>query len=109
LEGNTRLSQKHIDAIENPANRKFFSIASLWEITIKVSLGKLFILQPIAAFVPEAIRILPIAIKHLQHLQNLPFHHRDPFDRLIISQAMAENMQLLTDDGSFHLYEVDRL
>jgi PIN domain nuclease of toxin-antitoxin system len=109
LQDNNRLSQKYIDAIENTTNRKFVSIASLWEISIKISLGKLSILQSIDTFLPNEISILPIEINHLIHLQNLPLHHRDPFDRIIISQAIVENMQLLSDDANFPLYEIHLL
>ena len=109
LEDDARLSQKHIDAIENLANRKFLSIVSLWEIAIKISVGKLTISQPISTFVPNEITIVPIEIKHLTSFQNLPLHHRDPFDRLIISQAIVENMNLLSDDANFPLYQVNLL
>ncbi len=106
LTDNAKLSKEKSNIIENTSNRIFFSMASLWEIAIKTSLGKLEIIAPIEALVPKEITILDIAIPHLQMMQTLPFHHRDPFDRLIIAQAKSENLILMTDDNKFKYYDV---
>ncbi|USR90243.1 type II toxin-antitoxin system VapC family toxin [Phormidium yuhuli AB48] len=87
------------------------SIVSLWEITIKTSLGKLELAIPLEQIVinfilPSGIQILPIRLSHLLILQTLPFHHRDPFDRLLISQAKSEGLTLVSGDGMFEQYEV---
>lgn len=75
-----RLSRDRSDLIGMPQNRKFFSIASLWEIAIKASLGKLHLRQPLNQLVPQEILLIPIRMEHLLQLQELPLHHRDPFD-----------------------------
>ena len=87
------------------------SIASFWEITIKASLGKLVISENIAALMDKALtegfKILPIERDHLVVLSTLEFIHRDPFDRIIISQAIAENMPLISSDEIFMKYPVN--
>jgi PIN domain nuclease of toxin-antitoxin system len=86
------------------------SIASLWEISIKASIGKLELrieLTQLTDFLTDnKIDLLPIRIEHLEKLQNLPFHHRDPFDRLLIAQALTENLTLISRDSLFSLYNV---
>ena len=109
LAGNTRLSTTHRALIADTSRRKFLSIVSLWEIAIKSSTGKLALAKPLAELVPAGIDILPLQLKHLLHLQTLPLHHRDPFDRAIIAQAQVENLQLLSVDGQFAAYGVSLL
>jgi len=87
------------------------SIASLWEITIKTSLGKLELGIPLEQvltnfILPSGIEILPIHLPHLLVLKDLPLHHRDPFDRLLISQAKSESLTLLSEDSLFQQYDV---
>ncbi len=106
LVDDARLSKQKSQIIEDPQNRKFFSMASLWEIAIKFNIGKLDIRQPLAMIVPEEITILNILVPHLENLKAMPLHHKDPFDRLIISQALVENMVIMTDDSHFSLYDV---
>ena len=86
------------------------SAASLWEIAIKISVGKLSLEGEFQTFLTEQIELneialLAIDIKHLQVLSTLPFHHRDPFDRLIIAQSIAEDIQLVSVDKVFGLYD----
>ncbi len=107
-EGLPAISKTAKDEIENNRNRCFVSIASLWEIAIKLSLDKLEIARPFED-IPEILKnnnvqILPVQFRHLQQLLILPMHHRDPFDRLIISQAIAENLVIITKDGIFERY-----
>jgi PIN domain nuclease of toxin-antitoxin system len=106
LADDTKLSKQTSGLIENEANNKFLSIVSLWEIELKRNIGKLSITQPIESLLPPEIVILPLQIEHIGHLKQLPFHHRDPFDRIIISQAIVEGFSLLTDDGVFKHYDV---
>lgn len=101
-----RLSQSHIDAIENRDNELFFSMASLWEIAIKSGLMKLEIPSPLDILVPEEVLLIDIKVSHLEAYQKLPLIHKDPFDRLLISQAQTESLFLMTDDAKFKGYEV---
>lgn len=103
---NPLLKPEDSKIIEEPLHAKFLSIASLWEIAIKTGLGKLMVTQSLDSIVPQEIMILDITISHLMYLQTLPFHHRDPFDRLIIAQASVENMRLMSRDRNFTMYDV---
>jgi PIN domain nuclease of toxin-antitoxin system len=111
--GDEKLSEHAKNEIENPENDHYLSIASLWEIGIKVKLGKLEILQPFENIINDVtkngINILPINFNHLVENMNLDLHHRDPFDRLIISQSKAENMSLLSKDEIFDKYVNNRI
>ena len=97
-------------AIENPDAQKFISVASLWEFTIKHSLGKLRFEGGITAFCKmvniNGFTILQIREPYLNRLGCLPFLHRDPFDRLLIATAIVEDMTILTVDESIQQYEV---
>jgi PIN domain nuclease of toxin-antitoxin system len=100
--------------IEDPANRKLVSRASCWEIAIKVSIGKLNLGEPSGTFLPREVarnlfEILPITLDHATAVESLPLHHRDPFDRLLIAQAMREGIPLVTADPVFDSYPVKRL
>lgn len=102
--------RKRLLAVDNEV---YFSVVSLWEIAIKVSLGKL---QADAAQVRDAaleggFAELPILGQHALHVGGLPWHHRDPFDRLLVAQAAAEPMRLLTADESLLVYggQVERI
>lgn len=106
LTNNPRLSNSKSELIENPNHKKYLSIVSLWEIAIKKSLGKLDIDIPLNKMIPKEIILLDITISHLEILQTLPFHHKDPFDRIIISQAISKNLLLMSEDGNFPLYEI---
>jgi PIN domain nuclease of toxin-antitoxin system len=109
-----RLSDAARALIEAEDSQPFLSIASLWEMAIKVSLGKLMFEQPFDVFVPQqlamnGIGILNISIEHTAAISTLPFHHRDPFDRLIAVQAKVEKMCLVSADPAFDAYEVQRV
>ncbi len=110
LEGNQLLSKSRRQIIANPQNDVFLSIASLWEMAIKISLGKLTLVQPLADVIKqialEDIMILPILPEHTLQVLTLPFHHRDPFDRIIIAQSQIENLPIVTDDREFSTYAV---
>ncbi len=90
------------------------SAASSWEIAIKWGLGKLRLPKPPAQLIPEAmnrlgIRPLPIALSHSLAVTDLPNHHKDPFDRMLIAQARSEGLVLMTADASFRKYTVEIL
>jgi PIN domain nuclease of toxin-antitoxin system len=107
----TTLPIRYKMIIEEPANKIFLSIVSLWEIGIKHSLGKLQIpkrtLDELYMAVGEefSIEILPLNLAHLALNSKLPFHHRDPFDRLIYAQSAVENLEFLFTDSVFHKYQ----
>ena len=104
------LSTAAREAIVNPANQLFISVASLWEITIKVSLGKLTLKTPVSnvAKVYQGIGavILPMTLDHALATGNLPWHHRDPFDRMLIAQAQYEGLTLVSRDSLFASYDL---
>ncbi|MCX6182711.1 MAG: type II toxin-antitoxin system VapC family toxin [Bacteroidetes bacterium] len=110
IAGDKKLSQKQIKEISSPNNKRFVSIASVWEIAIKLSLDKLEIkggFQTIQEFfIQNDVEILSIEFHHLNKLMKLPKHHRDPFDRIIISQALAEKLILISNDKFFEQYKV---
>jgi PIN domain nuclease of toxin-antitoxin system len=111
LEGDSALSLRCRELIEDPANELYVSIASFWEIAIKLSMpDKLIISRPfddLAQLVWEnKMTVLPIQFSHLSRLQTLPFHHKDPFDRLLIAQSMAEQMPILSRDSHFADYAI---
>jgi PIN domain nuclease of toxin-antitoxin system len=112
--GEASLSAAVRELIENEENEVFVSIASLWEIAIKFSLGKLNLARPFdelfpAQLITNDIQLLSITPEHLSTLCTLPFHHRDPFDRLIIAQALVEKMSVLGVDAAFDFYDVKRI
>jgi PIN domain nuclease of toxin-antitoxin system len=89
------------------------STASLWEIAIKVNLEKLSLPDDYERFIPQQIalndiEVFPIAIDHLNVVAKLPLHHRDPFDRMLIAQAMHEGIQVVSADTKFDAYNVER-
>ncbi len=109
-----RLSDAARTLIEAEDSQPFLSIASLWEIAIKISLGKLKLQQPFEVFIPQqlamnGIGILTLSLEHTAAISTLPFHHRDPFDRLIAVQARLEKMRLVSADSAFDAYEVQRV
>ncbi len=96
------------------ANAKFISPASHWEIAIKISTGKYTLQQPFDVFFVQALartgfQVLPIEIHHTAVLTTMPFHHRDPFDRLLAAQAVSESMAVVSADDAFEPYGVTRL
>jgi len=109
-----RLSKKSKQVYLNSENLILFSIASLWEIAIKISLKKLSIEEPLNEFIQihikgNDIKFLNIEVPHILLLENLPYHHRDPFDRLIVTQCIHEDITLLSSDKMFDLYPIKRV
>jgi len=103
------LPKKIINEIKNLKNECFISIASIWEIAIKCRLNKLSLnadFDKILDFLDQnQIEILPISFNHIIKLNELDFHHRDPFDRILIAQGISENLTILTKDQNFSFYE----
>jgi len=109
---NDRLSDKSKHAFTNSDNELFFSIASYWEICIKISIGKLKLSKNWDKIIKDelmvnSVKLLPISTEHCLQITQLPFHHRDPFDRIIISQAIIEQMHIMTINSYFSQYEVN--
>jgi PIN domain nuclease of toxin-antitoxin system len=107
------LTTKAKTLIEDPNNVIFLSIASIWEMAIKTSLGKLSIPQPFTVFIDSQMNtnnfsLLSIKPDHTGIIATLPFHHRDPFDRLLIAQALDEKMPLVSNERLFDLYGIQR-
>jgi PIN domain nuclease of toxin-antitoxin system len=114
VEDNPSLSSHARILIEEPTNDVFLSIASLWEMAIKISLSKLDLSQPFDLFIPNQlllndITLLDITVSHTVRVATLPFHHRDPFDRLLVAQSQIEGMPVLSIDSIFDTYGVTRL
>ena len=98
-------------AIADSGNACFLSLASCWEMAIKSSLGKLRLTKPVERFVTEHLavngfRLLNINLRHAAKVENLPFNHRDPFDRLLIAQAMTDKLTIVSADKVFAGYTV---
>ena len=113
LEGDEQLSPDRRLLITDPANVIFVSIASFWEVAIKSSLGKLSLSRSISEIFAEvdssATSLLAIEPIHTLKVSSLPFHHKDPFDRMIIAQALVEDLSLVSNDVNFATYGVDLL
>ena len=114
VSGNPQISSSARMLIEDVSNQPFLSVASLWEMAIKMSLGKLSLGQPFETLIPQqlslnGIALLGITISHTAVVAGLPFHHRDPFDRLLVAQAMTEQMSIVSRDTAFDAYAVTRL
>jgi PIN domain nuclease of toxin-antitoxin system len=108
------LSPRFTESIIDRQNSLFLSLASIWEIQIKVALGKLDLKGDLATIVDiqtkeNSIQLLSINLNHIYALSNLPAHHRDPFDRLLITQSQVEKMTLATVDSAFDLISIERL
>ena len=106
-----KLSREAEALISEPENQIWVSTASLWEIAIKVKIGKLSLARPFATFIPEQLALnyfeeLSVEQKHLARTLTLPLHHRDPFDRLLIAQALEEDLTLVSKDSTFAQYAV---
>lgn len=107
----SRLSPRALNAILNQDNTLTLSVASVWEMAIKVKLGKLQLYGSLNDAVEaqtrvNRIQLLPVSVVHALKTQDLPLHHKDPFDRLLIAQAQAEKMIIITADQAIVRYDV---
>jgi PIN domain nuclease of toxin-antitoxin system len=112
--GDDKLNAQARSLIEDPDNSLLLSIASLWEMAIKISLGKLDVAGPFGEFITtqtqtNGIALLPIEVDHLAKLLDLPYHHRDPFDRLLVAQCLASDMTIVSADSTLDAYGVRRV
>jgi PIN domain nuclease of toxin-antitoxin system len=108
------LSPKARKAIADPGNECLLSLASCWEIAIKTSIGKLKLAGTVERFIPEQLAAnnfgrLDIDFRHVARVATLPFHHRDPFDRLLAAQAEEEKLAIVSADPVFQSYGVKRV
>jgi PIN domain nuclease of toxin-antitoxin system len=106
-----KLSAKAQIALRDKNNLLFLSVASVWEMQLKVQTRKLALPVTLPKAIEEqerinGLQILPITLRHVYELENLPFHHKDPFDRILISQAIVENFTLVTTDAKFTAYSI---
>lgn len=107
LANDPKLSADVREIIRNPVNDSFVSAATIWEIAIKTSLGKLK--QPddlLAVLRDNRFQVLDISAEHCLNVGSLPWHHKDPFDRMLISQALVEGLTIITVDQKFKFYDV---
>lgn len=109
LSNDPQLSQPARRNIENTDFEKFVNAVSLWEIAVKLSLGKLKLPQPFGEVFPRQLELngfelLQISCAHLDQLVGLPFHHRDPFDRLLLAQALTDDLTIVSRDPEFSKY-----
>lgn len=111
VDGGGALSDAQKRAIGHAGNQIWVSVASAWEMAIKSSLSKLKLSLPVADYLARHLaanrfQLLPIALEHTARVETLPFHHRDPFDRLLIAQAKEEGFSLVSRDPVFARYGV---
>ncbi len=114
IRGDPALSSYARQVIESRDNECVLSVASLWEMAIKCSLGKLTLAMPFTELVSDHVVgndmvLLHVAPEHLDLITKLPFHHKDPFDRLIIAQGLVEDIPILSNDKTFDRYGIKRL
>jgi len=117
MEGNPALSAPSRTLLADPSNKAYLSIASIWEIAIKVGLKKLGLAVPLQEFLDTAISgyrliVLPVTTDDCVRYESLPFpnpQHRDPFDRMLITQAIRHSLDIVGNDVAFDSYRVKRL
>jgi PIN domain nuclease of toxin-antitoxin system len=112
LSGEAKLNQRALEILTSSSSELYFSAAGSWEIAIKFALGALPLPKAPREFISHALRYWPmlalnITQEHAFHAGELPLHHRDPFDRMLIAQALSEQLTLLTADRVFQKYKVD--
>ena len=113
LNGDKRLSDIARNIIEDRQHTKFVSMVSVWEVGIKISIGKLTFPENTIGFVKEIQKhgfvLLPINTSYIYEIEKLPLIHRDPFDRLLIATTISEEMTLITSDRNIALYDVPQI
>jgi PIN domain nuclease of toxin-antitoxin system len=114
VDDRTQLSPWAASAVEDSANDLLLSAATIWELAIKVGLGKLVLSLPYRQWMHQAmadlgVSLLPITVEYADLQARLPWHHRDSFDRLMIAQAIAEQVPIVSRDPVFDAYAVTRL
>jgi PIN domain nuclease of toxin-antitoxin system len=109
-----KLSATATAALSDPTHDRLVSIATVWEIGIKVAIGKLPLSKPFRSWMDMALTdlaatVLPATLDHVERQTQLEFHHRDPFDRLLIAQALVEDIPIISSDAQFDAYGVNRI
>ena len=109
-----KLSQTALSALQDEVNELLLSVASVWEMQIKIQLGKLKLSLPLKDLIKNQretneLNLLPVELKHVLALDALPFHHNDPFDRLLMAQSIEEDLTLVSADSHFSAYSVKLL
>ncbi len=113
-EGDSKLSKKSLQSVVDGKNTLLLSVASIWEIAIKSSLGKIKLKESLPELIDKQISInrvqlLQISLEHVCAVEKLPFIHRDPFDRLLAAQAKIEKLHIVSSDAVFDAYKVNRI
>jgi len=108
------LPDKTRELLEDDSTELNLSLASVWEMAIKVSIGKLQLAEKVTDLVTnqmtkDEIELLSITLPHLDLIETLPFHHKDPFDRLLVAQSQVENIAIVSTDVAFDPYGVNRI
>ncbi len=114
LGDDARLSPEARRIFSSPDSEILLSVASVWEILVKAEAGKLPFPRPASSYIRSQLKktstaVLPILLSHVFQLETLPAHHRDPFDRIILAQALEEELPILSADEKFRLYSVEVL
>ena len=114
VEDDQRLSRRARTAISRPDGTCYVSVASWWEMAVKISLGRLKVAASLDRFMAEQMGAngfhpLPLQLPHVARVAVLPFHHRDPFDRMLAAQALVEGLSLVSSDPVFRGYGVKRI
>lgn len=114
VENDPNLSVAAVNILVDPDHELLLSPATYWELAIKISIGKYRLADPLSDYIEEAIRlygltILPITVAHAEAVASLPYHHKDPFDRLLIAQSIVEDVGVVSSDEAFDAYSVTRL
>jgi len=109
-----KLSSAALSALEDEANELLLSVASVWEMQIKFQLGKLKLSLPLKELIKNQqetndLTVSPVALTHVLALDGLPYHHKDPFDRLLIAQSIVEGLTIVTADSQFSAYSAKLL
>ena len=110
----SKLGRQAVTALQDPGNDLILSAGTIWEIAIKTGLGKLSLSMPYRQWMNQAITdlgmtVLPITVEYADVQVNLPKHHGDPFDRLLVAQSQVENIHLVSADAVFDQYGINRL
>jgi PIN domain nuclease of toxin-antitoxin system len=108
------LSPAALAAVQDPANERLLSAATIWELAIKAGLGKITLSLPYRQWMEKALSdlklsILPVTVEYAERQSTLPPHHKDPFDRLLIAQALVEGISIVSADVAFDPYGVTRI
>jgi PIN domain nuclease of toxin-antitoxin system len=114
LDDPSKLGKKAVPVLENPDSQLLISVGTIWELAIKTGLGKLTLSLPYRQWMERALADLDLAISNItvevaERQSDLPFHHRDPFDRLLVAQCLVDSIPLVSTDPVFDRYGINRV